>query len=162
MDHAEALPPRWRVVAAFLVAPFMAALAMAWIEPLYAGIPNLAERVGKTLIWYCLIGAYPTTLVFGVPLFLALRRRVPATALNCILAGGVVAACRWIILLILPPPAGSGAIDGGQVTILNGQRTLAGWLYGAQSVAEVAGSGLLAGLVFWIVAKRFRPAVRSA
>jgi hypothetical protein len=122
----------------------------------------MGERILRSFIVYCLIGAYPTTLIFGVPIYFLLRKRVRPSAVNCMLAGGVAAALPWVVLFILPLPAQSGAIDGGHVTILDGHRTIAGWLYAGQAVAAIGGLGLLAGFVFWVVATRFHRSARTA
>lgn len=146
-----AYPPKGRLIAAFVLAPLASALAFACFEPLYAGLPSYLDRVFRTFLMFSLVGGLPTAAVVGVPTFLVLRRRLQPTAFNCILAGGVVAALPWLILL--PIPNGTNySFDDGHVTILNGHRTLWGWIYGAQSILQVAAFGLIGGMTFWLIA----------
>jgi hypothetical protein len=149
-DRIMTSPPGWRIAAAFIVAPLIAAATMACFEPLYDGLPSEAERIFKTWMIFCLFGAYPATILAGVPTFLFLRSRVRPTALNCTLAGGFVAAAPSLVLSILSGP--DAAIDDGHVTVRHGHLTLWGWLLEAQVIGEIAAFGLLGGLVFWFIA----------
>jgi hypothetical protein len=143
-------PPAWRIAAAFIVAPLIAAATMACYEPLYDGLPSEAERIFKTWMVFCLFGAFPATILAGVPTFLFLRSRVRPTALNCTLAGGFVAAAPSLVLSILSVP--DAAIEDGHVTVRHGHLTLWGWLLRAEFIGEIAAFGLLGGLVFWFIA----------
>jgi hypothetical protein len=150
IDGSKTLPPLWTIIAAFFAAPTVAALVMACLEPLYAGLPSLADRIVRSALIYCLFGAYPMTLIFGVPAFFLLRRRLRPSALNCGLAGASVAGIPSLILAIMPNGTAE-SIDDGHVTVLHGHRTMWGWLFAGQGVLEMAAFGLLAGLVFWAI-----------
>lgn len=125
-------------------------MVMACLEPLYAGLPSLEDRIVRTAMIYCLFGAYPMTLVFGVPAFFVLRKRLRPSVLNCGLAGVGVAGIPTLILAIMPNGT-TEAIDDGHVTVLHGHRTMWGWLFAGQGVLEMAAYGLLAGLIFWAI-----------
>jgi hypothetical protein len=144
-------PPKGRLIAAFLLAPLASALAFACFEPLYAGLPSYLDRIFRTFVMFSLVGGLPTAAVFGVPTFLVLRHRIQPTALNCTIAGGVIASFPWFILLLIPNGT-DYSFDGGHVTIMNGHRTLWCWIYAAQSILQVAAFGLIGGLTFWLIA----------
>jgi hypothetical protein len=143
-------PSRWRVVAAFLIAPFVAASIFGVAAPAYAGLPDLLDRIVKSTIAYLLFGAYPTAFLLGVPAFLFLRRRLRPTAVNCALVGSMIASLPWLALGLLSPV--NYSYDDGHVTTLNGQKTPWGWIDLATLVGQMAALGLLGGLVFWLVA----------
>lgn len=153
MSRSEAPdnPRLWRLLVAFAVAPAVAALLMALVEPLYAGLPSYFERVWRTAYVYALFGAYPPTLVVGIPTYLILRSKVAATWINCAIAGGFVAGLPWLVLSLLPSGADQASIDG-QATVIDGTRTAYGWVVGLESVGEIAVFGLAAGVVFWAIA----------
>ena len=92
------LPPWWRLVLGFAIAPLIASVTLACIMPLYAGLPNFLTRVAQTAWIYALFGGYPPTIVLGVPAYLVLRRRVAPSVINCALVGSIIAATPWIIL----------------------------------------------------------------
>lgn len=151
MLATDASPPAWRVAAAFVAAPTATAIILAWAVPLYGGMPDRVERVANTAVVYALVGAYPTTLLFGVPAFLVLRRRLPPTALGCSLVGAAVAALPWLLLGLHPAfDTGNSAIDG-RATLIDGRTTLWGWFVWAQLVGTIAGMGAVGGAVFWLV-----------
>jgi hypothetical protein len=149
MDSAALLPPTWRIVAGFLVAPLVAALAMAFVEPLFNGLP-FSERVYRTTIVYCVFGAYPSTVILGLPAFFLLRRRVRASPINCALAGACVAALPWLVLWLVSTPDYS--FDGGHVAVANGHTTGWGWIELVEMLLEMPAFGGLAGAAFWLVA----------
>ncbi|NZD62133.1 hypothetical protein HX900_13550 [Rhizobium sp. WYCCWR 11290] len=144
------LPPWWRVVAAFVLVPLLVALVLACFQPLYAGLPNLAERIRRTAIFYAFFGSYPATILFGVPAYFFLKSRVRATALNCAATGAVVAPFPWLLLGLFSNP--DYAYSDGHVTHHNGMKTLWGWVDLLTGVGEFAALGAFAGLVFWCIA----------
>lgn len=154
MENVENSPyvhlPKWRVAAGFIVAPFVVATALAWTMPLYAGLPNLLDRVIRTLPWYLIIGGYIPSLLLGVPLYLLLRKRVAPTLLNCLIAGAAVAAIPCALLGL--PTFSTEESLGSQQTVIDGHKTLLGWMYLAQNIGEMALLGGIAGTVFWLVA----------
>jgi hypothetical protein len=66
-DKAEL--KRWRVVAAFILTPFLAALAFAAFQPAYEGLSSYPERVLRTAIVYAVFGALLPTIVLGISCF---------------------------------------------------------------------------------------------
>jgi hypothetical protein len=150
MDSASSLPPTWRIVLAFLIAPFAAALAMALYQPLYNGLPNMVERIYQTTYTLCGFYAYPTTVILGIPAFGVLRHKVGASLFNCVVAGACIASLPWLALTLIPT-GGSGFANGHELSV-NGHNTLWGWIEEAKIVFAIAVAGSLAGAIFWLIA----------
>ena len=146
MERTFSSPPRWRVILGFTVGPGVAVLAFACASPLYMGLSSLGERIILTAETTAFV-VYPITLVFGVPTYLCLRRRLRPSVLNCALAGAGVSAFPWLLLSLLAIP--DEASTDGVVTAHNHMLTLAGWLEDGKMVGFMAGLGAIAGLTFW-------------
>lgn len=155
MIETDTSPPAWRVAAAFVVAPTLAAFLLACYQPLFAGVPDRMDRVLRTTVTFCQFYAYPATLLLGVPIFFFLRSflrtTVRPTPLNCALAGVVVAVTPWLLLLLLSG-APDHAVAGSRVTAIDGQWTVWGWIGNARFTALIGTAGAVGGAVFWIVA----------
>lgn len=144
-----------RVILGFIIAPLVAALLLAALVPLYAGLHSLPERIFRTLPLYLVVGGYVPTIIFGIPAYFLLRKRLRPTAVNCALIGAAVAIAPWFILrLVTPLP--NEAFSGGHVTVLHQYYTFWGWLDLATNVGYLFLLGAFAGFVFWFVAA-FRP-----
>jgi hypothetical protein len=143
-------PPHWRVAAAFLVVPAFAALSFAIAMPLYAGLPTMAERIWRSALIYGLVGAYPQTVVFGVPAYFVFRRHFGPHLINCAGVGAVVATLPWLLLTLVSSP--DQASIGNRATIINGSYTAFGWLMNAQFLSWVALAGAIGGALFWAIA----------
>ena len=144
-------PPRWRVALAFLLAPGVAALAMATAMPAYEGLPSWFERVWRTAQIFSVFGAYPAALVFGVPAYFMLRRHLSSRLAGCVIAGAVIAALPWALLFM----AGSGAAEAslnGHATVVNGHTTAYGWFQNLKFILSIGVFGAVGGFVFWAVA----------
>jgi hypothetical protein len=150
MSFSTSSPIRWRIVAAFLLAPLIAAFALACFQPLYAGLPSLSDRILRTTLLYVLFGGYPAALVLGVPAFLILRKKLRPSALNCAVTGAVVASFPWLLLGLISNP--DYAYSNGHITHQNGAKTWWGWVDLFTSVSDIAALGGLAGVVFWAIA----------
>lgn len=123
---------------------------MALLEPLYAGLPTTTERLIASAKLYALVGAYPPTLLLGVPAYFVLRRHFAPRLLACALAGAGVAAIPWLLLVLAARP--TTASIGGRATVIDGQYTAYGWLVNGSFLGEIALVGCAAGLVFWAIA----------
>ena len=132
-------PRPWRIVAAFIITPLLAAFALACIQPLYAGLTSLPDRIFRTTMIYTFFGGYPAALVIGFPAFMFLRHRVNASALNCAGAGAIVASLPWLLLGLISNP--KYAYSNGHVTHQNGAKTWAGWVDLFAFVGEIAALG---------------------
>lgn len=148
--HDRTYPPHWRIAAAFLLVPAFAALLFAIAMPAYDGLPTMAERIWRSALIYGLVGAYPPTIVFGLPAYFALRRRFDPSVFNCALVGAVVATLPWMFLVLVSPP--DQASIGGRATVINGTYTAFGWLMNAQTLGPIAVAGALSGALFWAIA----------
>ena len=135
---------------AFVTAPSVAALLMAIAMPAYDGMESKLERIWLTAKIYALVGAYPTALLLGTPAYFLARKRLNPTWANCAIVGGAIAALPWFLITAFP--AADQASVGGQATIIDGHTTAYGWLVNLQSVGTIALFGVIAGVVFWIVA----------
>ena len=145
MERSESSPPVWSVALGFSLGPGVAAALFALASPMYAGLPDMADRIVRTAVAVAWV-VYPVALTFGLPLYFVLRRRARPTALNCAVAGGFVAALPWLLLSIITP---NEASTGNVVTVHNHLRTTAGWLELLQVVGGISIFGAVAGLVFW-------------
>jgi hypothetical protein len=155
-------PPTWRILAGFVAGPAIAAGALAFVLPAYAGLPSVYQRVFATFVMYCVFGAYPTTIIVGVPAYLLLRyKRVKPTFINCALAGACVAALPWLILLVLPSSA--SFMQAGQHVLIDygGHKTKWWWINQGWAVSQVAAVGLLGGSAFWFSVTAGRPNRRA-
>ena len=132
---ASNMPSKLRILAAFLFAPALAALALAIVQEGYDG-PRPAWELLETTLFFAGFGAYPAIILFGVPAYLILRGRIAPTLLNCVIAGAVTAALPWILYSMV-------ALAG------TGGTTNYGWL---GFIGIVAGFGALGGLIFWLIA----------
>lgn len=126
------------------------ALAVAIKMPAYDGISDPLEKIWRSALLFAVVGAYPTTVILGLPAFFLLRRRFEATLLNCSLTGAVVAALPWFVLSLLSIP--DNASIGGQATVLHGSLTSFGWLTNLTSIGQIALFGAGGGILFWFVA----------
>jgi hypothetical protein len=130
----------------FVVAPGAAAFVFSSISPLYAGLPNLSDRVLRTaeaVSWV----VYPIAVILGIPLYLGLKGRVRPSAVNLAIAGAAVAATPWLALSVIATP--DEASTGDVITVHHHLRTLVGWLEELKFVGEIALFGAFAGLMFW-------------
>jgi hypothetical protein len=147
MPQPSLKPQAWRIVLGFLVAPFVAAVLLS------------ALNRDPTILWPALIyGAYPATIVIGIPLYFALRNLVPPRLWILMLAGGFVAAFPWALLLLSPPDQAS---VGNCVAVVDGRTTWCGMLQNAGFLGYIFAFGALGGLVFWLCAVWRGPGARS-
>lgn len=141
----------WRVTAAFVLAPFFAALAFAVYEPAYDGLSSYAERVLRSAVIYYVVGALLPTAVLAIPAFLVLKKMLRPTALNCALAGAMIAAIPWFLLGLYPLT--ESASIGNQPTVIDGEYTSFGWLSLFRDfLLPIAVAGALGGAIFWLIA----------
>ncbi len=149
MSKPWPIPPIWRVVAAFVVAPLPVAVAFAYwgmgTEPL-----GQAHRFAATVVLGLLFFAYPVILLVGIPAYLFLKSRLRPTALNCAGVGAVILVLPWLVLTLLATPASE--FGGGHFTVEHGHRTLWGWLDLMQGIGTTAVMGGITGIIFWAVA----------
>jgi hypothetical protein len=130
MEDAPLPHSIWRIVAAFLFAPLVAAVAMAaWFE---RGVLSFDE-----IYMISVFGAYPATLLLGLPTFFFLRKRARASPLNCALAGACVAAAPWLAI---------GLIFAFHSSLSRE------WINQMEFVLEVSAFGALGGCAFWLIA----------
>jgi hypothetical protein len=143
-------PPAWRIIAAFLIVPGAAALLLALVMPAYDGITDPLERVWRSALVFAVVGAYPPTIILGVPAFFMLRRHFQPKLVNCSLTGAAVAALPWLILSTLSQP--DSASIGGRSTVIDGSLTTYGWFTNLTAVGQIAAIGAVGGALFWLIA----------
>ena len=153
-------PNPLRLIAAFVFVPGLAAFVLATVQPGYAGLPYF-EAVLRSALLFAIFGAYPSTLIFGVPIYLVLRKNLRATISNCAAAGAFVAALPWFLLGVLASP--DQASTNGRATVVDGRMTAYGWLELGQFLLILGAVGAVAGALFWLIAvagdRRFKTAV---
>jgi hypothetical protein len=138
------------VALGFIIAPAFAALLMAAWLPGFDGLPQI-QAFWRSAWLYALVGAYPPTIMLGVPAYFALRRHVANSLINCMLVGAALPVLFWGLLSFLPPGAGWESV-GGKAVVIDGHRTLYGWLLVVRDLATLAALGATAGLVFGLIA----------
>jgi hypothetical protein len=136
---------------AFVLVPGVAALMMAMLETGYDGLDDPLERVWRTAVLFGLFGAYPLSLVLGVPAYLFLRRHYRGTWLNCAIAGGAMAGLPWLFLTMFVAEPDEASING-KATVIDGTKTAYGWLVDLQFIGTIALYGVAAGVLFWAIA----------
>lgn len=146
-DHL--IPNAFRLVAAFVAAPTVAASALAVVQPGYFGLPYI-EAVYRTAVSYALFGAYPLTIIFAVPAYFILRKRVRAKIVNCALTGAIIAALPWFFIGAFGRTGNAWTND--RPTLIDGQLTAYGWAELALIMLLIGAAGAIAGAVFWLVA----------
>ncbi len=136
-------PGNRQAVAAFLLAPLLPAAIVALIEP------ATTSRIGDFLL-VVLVGGYLPSLVFGVPLYLALRRHLPPRLPLVMSLGGLVAALPPLLVLLFGSEPG-GTVGGHTLAIVDLAFGWSGLGPGTAFVATCFGLGLCGGFVFWLV-----------
>lgn len=136
-----------RLLAAFAIAPLVPALLVS--------TPSLFDEGGlssyvRWVALFALVGGYPAALLFGLPALLVLKRWLRPRLVWAVLAGGLVAAAPWSLVMLIPDQLESASV-GGQVTVHNGQRTLFGWISALQVLGFAFALGTIGGMVFWLV-----------
>lgn len=125
-------PPCWRLALAFLVAPAVPAA-------LYAALMLSDTRSEASYLSHfrmiAIIGAYPATLLIGLPALLVLRGRLAPTFPTVSLVGGIVASGPWLLLALYSPQTSLADLVG----------------YLLESVIPAFLLGLLGGAVFFLV-----------
>ncbi len=151
IDEPERIyPPTWRIVAAFAIVPGIASLLLAVVNPAYDGISDQLERIWRSALAFAVFGAYPATVVLGLPAFFMLRRHFDAKIVNCSLTGALVASLPWFVLPMFSLPD-SASVDG-QATVIDGSFTAYGWLTNLTFVGQIALLGAASGVLFWLIA----------
>lgn len=131
-----------------MIAPLLPS-ALAATTTLFDGLPN-----GSYLQWvtlFAVLGGYPATLIFGLPAFLILRSRLEPRFLYVTIAGGLVAAIPWLLLVLFGSNPDTAMI-GEHVTVRDGMKTTWGWIEGLKLVGGVFLWGLVGGIAFWFAA----------
>jgi hypothetical protein len=134
-----------RTILAFLLAPGLASLGLG----LLFGHPIFALHISAV--------AYPLALIFGVPIYLALRfrKRSPTLPWAALIGGLIVAIPVFLVLLSMDIPGEGRSI--GFVTATNNERTLAGYVALLLGATFFGCFGALGGFFFWLIARRPGP-----
>lgn len=144
-------PSGWRIAAAFVIAPPIAALAMSVHERYAHGLEYLLQYIWRDVLVISLLGAYPAAILFGVPTYLGLRHVLTPRLKYFLISGAAVAALPWLLLVLLGPNP-ENASQGGIATVIDKTRTWYGWLKSAEFLVSTAVMGAFGGFVFWLVA----------
>ena len=122
-----------------------AAIAFAALAP--AAAVTLLDHSIRWLPWAFVIALGHVLL--ALPFFAALDRKGAVNAVTSIAAGLAIGVAPGALMLLLPLNATLNASTNGVPTIVNGVRTVAGWIDYFQMLALLGGCGALAGAVFW-------------
>jgi hypothetical protein len=141
-------PKPWRLALGFLVAPLVP--AALWLMPgLWHG--TSITSFGSQVMLVVIYGPYPATVLLGLPAYFMLRRRLSPRLITVALAGGLIAAAPWSMLMPLLPNPSDAWIESCH-TVIAGHTTWCGYLEGMKFVALVFGLGVIGGLAFWVCA----------
>jgi hypothetical protein len=153
-EHGPTKPDRESVVWGFLLAPFVAALLLACWAPFYEGEP-MPQRIVQTAQIYCIYGAYPLAVIFGIPTYKFCRSlNMRPSWLNCAIGGaGIAGIPSFLMELLMTMSFSPGEIarENGHDLIVNGHATLWAWRDALISVSQISTVAFIGGLVFWIV-----------
>jgi len=90
-------------------------------------------------------------VLFGLPLFLLVRRKRSQVGIGaCALGGLVIAALPFGVLALISMLSVQTASSNGKPTIVNGVPTLLFWIEYIRAVGLTAWPGLVGGLAFWV------------
>jgi cytochrome c biogenesis protein CcdA len=153
---AAANPSTDQVIAAFLIAPLIPAILSA----AYTSGYDVGEFF-VSLYLICLVGAYPTVILFGLPTYFFLRKVVRPRLISIAIVGALIAVLPWLILNFFDPLSDRLEFNG-VVFVENGIRTVAGWNSVLRSCIKSAILGAIGGAVFYyIVAPSHRGKIDS-
>ena len=149
-----------QTVSAFLIAPlppiFLLAVIFAMLEYMTGGFSGVFPFIAATLM-FGLLGSYLGIGLFGVPLFLILKKANLLRRLSAILGGALIPVLVFVVapeverLLTLSPYGGASFSSGGCDRIIDDVRTACGYWSLAQSAAWIGFLGGLGGLTAWRV-----------
>ncbi|WP_448043182.1 hypothetical protein [Bradyrhizobium liaoningense] len=140
------------VLGAALLAAFAATLA--FVIPFLMQVEESINIVVVTQILNLTMTTFMVATVhavlFGLPLFLLVRRkRSHVGIVACALGGFVVAALPFGVLALMSMLSVQTASSNGKPTIVNGVPTLLFWIEYIRTVGLTALLGLVGGLAFW-------------
>lgn len=129
----------------------LALLAAFTAATVTAGAIGSLAAGGHRIFFPALIVAALHAILLGLPLYLKLAPRMPATLWRAMAAGFVVGALPVLLLSLLIVP--NSASIGDVTTARNGMHTAGGLLMIAGFAAAAGLPGSLGGLVFWVILK---------
>lgn len=127
---------------AFVISP----LAVAVLAPM--AIEGQIMLYPPVVFVVSLFVVYAFTLVFAVPVYLAIPRKYKHRLLPLALTAFFTAALSFILVSL--PTRGSSAQVGQVLLIQNGSLTLEGWKSLLQLSFFIGAAGLVSALVFWL------------
>lgn len=146
------------LLGATLLAAFGATIAL--VIPLCVQIEDsiniVVVKQVLTLTMTTFMVATTHAMLFGLPLYLFVRRRRPRVGIAaCALAGFLIAAAPFSVLALI----GGGA--PAMVNRFNGAPTPFSWIEYVSAVALLGSAGLVGGLTFWAAMRLSIPSRRS-
>jgi hypothetical protein len=135
---------RFQAFASYFAALVLASLVPACAEAIFDGTIKIMPSA--------FIVALGHAIVLGLPVFLFLRSRRRANGIMAAAGGFMVATLPFAFIHLLMGGAGNvTASTNGVPTIVQGVRTLAGWLEFGELALILGALGALAGETFWVV-----------
>jgi hypothetical protein len=153
-NQAGSPPKPGRIVMAFIMAPlagtatFLAPMVVSMASDLSSPVAEAHSlEVNLTILRIVLIVAlayaFSATIIFGVPFYFLLRKKVSLSPIITAVTGGFVALMAALLLVMTDQGTRSDLADLGAALML---------------MATFSGCGLIAGLVFWVCAFWRNPA----
>ena len=90
-------------------------------------------------------------LLAGLPAYAVLRASGKANWASAAASGFLIAGVPPLLMTLSFTP--DSASTGNVATVVNGARTLAGWMEALLFIGSLGGSGAVAGLIFWFIVK---------
>ena len=146
------IPIAIAAILAIAVQPLIYLAWLSFISLVSSGYVD-ASHFGDLVFWVCLV-ATPFVVLFGIPLFVTLRRFHRATV-GYMAATGFLAAALPLALVNWPGFSGAGYSSGGGWNghhvefIRNGVATSYGWIQYFAVVVEFGLQGLAGAVVFF-------------
>lgn len=145
MSLARSAGSVFRLVCAFVVAPFVAALGLAVYGVIAALVLHEDMLLAVPMALIALIGfGYLPTLIFGLPALLLLRSRGRLAFRHFVVAGTILGAVPYgVFAVVLPLIFYWQRVSGGPLYIM---------ISALPAIFLAAGLGALGGVAFWYVA----------
>ena len=132
-----------RCLLAFIVAPAVASILYALV--------SWGAALGPYILVLTLMVAYVLTLLLMLPLYLFLQKAGRSSLVSALLAPGLALGLVCVIWSVISYQGYRALETSAGILVRNGGLIVAGWLNILADSALLAGCGVLAGVVFFVL-----------